>query len=144
MIQDDVDGTVRLTLTVQIEDLPLWLAILRPGRRLMIAAAEIDDDETPVRRSIPRDRRKAVTHAAILCQDPKFQKYLERYDTTGLIDRARLTASPAIIEEATAEVLRRATGATSRREIASHHDIYERFMKISKEFHSIAWLPAAS
>lgn len=142
LMQDD-DGTVRLMLTVQPEDLPLWLMTLRPGRRVMIAAAEIDDDEMPMQRSTPQVRRKAVMSAALLCKEPRFQHYMERYDTTGLIDQARLTGSPAMIEEATAETLRRATGANSRGEIASSHDIYERFTKISKEFRSIASLPAA-
>ena len=82
------DGSWTLRLRVHPQDAVEKIAAAPMGQRYMLAMVELNDDETP------KERRKwneltPTTQAAIRCEEPGFQRFLNASDASGAADEVR-------------------------------------------------------
>lgn len=76
-MRQDGKGTY-ITISIQPNDVPVDLLSQPVGARYQIAMVLLDDHDRPVK---PRDMEegdKAVQSAAMLCRNPKFQKWMDK------------------------------------------------------------------
>lgn len=131
-LKQERNGQFTATLSIDAQDLPLWLLQVTPGARMAVGVVDlaVQDSEEWTERAAHALRRSFA-----LAQDNTFHGWMaQKYDRWGLVGSAMQQTS-AEVEEAVSETLRRLIGCPSRRELASNRDAILRLEKIDREFY---------
>lgn len=141
------DGIV-VSFVVHPNDVPARMATSPLGTRVMLAVAEIGDDERPVPQpaaavapasadpisaDVPESRRKTMQQAGILPGQLAFQRFIMGYPpgrTDGPVDGWSTGERKLHAEEA----LRQRLGIKSRRELAGSDDLCGEFHRLVADF----------
>lgn len=118
----DKNGHV-LKLSIHPQDTPEDLLRDAVGQRYMVVLVRLNDQDEPVKSTSQQEGDTAVSMAAMLAQDEKFQAWL---CINGLSDEAT--------EEAAAVGIRSYCGVKSRSELKVNRHAREKFMGLREEF----------
>ena len=121
-MRQDAKGTY-ITISIQPNDVPVDLLSQPVGARYQIAMVLLDDHDRPVKPQDMDEGDKAVQSAAMLCRNPKFQKWM---DNLGL----------AILpnEEACADGVRAYCSIESRAELKTNRRARDLFHELRNRF----------
>lgn len=102
-LRQNQDGTWKLVLTVAPDGLPGQIMQAMPGTRYQCAFVEVDDNEEPVPQERKRrhfDEMSRAEQAGMLCNDPKFQRWIRPpHWSVGDGEAAVEDARSAVLEE---------------------------------------------
>lgn len=153
------DGHWKIAFTVAPGDMPQAIAMAPMGTRYMLAIVQIGDDEEPIppaqQASPPRPKndraqerarevyansdpdKKAITRAALLCQDAEFQLWIgAKFPHTAvprdLIEGAR--DQEGAEEKVAAFLLRKCIGINSRSQIGTEQAAYTAFIRLESDY----------
>lgn len=116
------DG-VMLKLAVHPQDCPQSLHTDWVGTRYMVALVRLNDDDTVSKNEDAEKRNKAVSQAALLCRNPRFQTWL-----------VHMNIADAISEESASAGLKDTLLIKSRRELATDDVARKKFLDLVAAF----------
>tara|TARA_R110002020_G_scaffold279681_1_gene495396 strand:+ start:1628 stop:2077 length:450 start_codon:yes stop_codon:yes gene_type:complete len=124
------DGMV-LSFVLHPDDVPKEMAIAPIGQRYMVACAQIDDYENPIRPKATTDGEKALARANLICRDESYMAWvrMNHYQWTP-VDQDQDDSDYA------AEVVRFICGIESRSELKTNEEARERLNEHLKFFES--------
>jgi len=118
------------------------------GQRFRMSFAVIQDDETEAPTITPKDRysgksamEKAVARAAILCDDPEFQRWIASTAKPGGITFIEGDFNDP--GDVAASMLRDRLKIKSRAEIGTDERAYQEFLRIEHQYRESAFAPQA-
>jgi hypothetical protein len=112
-----------ITLAIHPSEVPVDLFGAHPGSRFMVAMALLDDHDNPVKGPDTIEGERAVQSAAMLCRNPKFQKWVYTKNFAMTVD-----------EESAANAIKDLCSIDSRADLKTNRDAREIFMRIKQEF----------
>lgn len=121
-MRQDKDGS-KITLAIHPSQVPVDLFAAPTGTRFMVAMVIVGDDERPVKGRDTTEGERAVQSAAMLCRNPKFQKWLEARGFAMMADEA-----------SAADAIRAFCNIDSRSELATNHAARTKFLKLREAF----------
>ena len=71
------DGVI-LSFVLHPDDVPKEMALANIGQRYMVACAQIDDFENPIRPAAVTEGERAVARANLICRDASYQSWVRR------------------------------------------------------------------
>ena len=136
------DGLWKVSLTVAPDQMPVELTTAPMGQRLAVVIVALKDDgEVDPGNVFPEEITRAeggraVTSAAMLCDNPDFQRWIHDVAQKQMKWSAALGA---VIEEGmpcdmAAFELRQLCGISSRRELATNDDARQKFYDLREQF----------
>ena len=124
------DGMV-LSFVLHPDDVPKEMATAPIGQRYMIACAQIDDHENPIRPRATTDAEKALARANLICRDETYIQWVRmNFYQWHVVDETLED------EEYAAEVIRFICGIGSRSELKTNPEARERLNEHLKLFES--------
>ena len=124
------DGMV-LSFVLHPDDVPKEMATAPIGQRYMIACAQIDDHENPIRPRATTDAEKALARANLICRDETYIQWVRmNYYQWDVVDKTLED------EEYAAQVIRFICGIESRSELKTNPEARERLNEHLKLFES--------
>jgi|TARA_Y100000052_G_C2941133_1_gene80685 hypothetical protein len=124
------DGMV-LSFVLHPDDVPKEMATAPIGQRYMVACAQIDDHENPIRPRATTDAEKALARANLICRDETYIQWVRmNYYQWHVVDETLED------EEYAAEVIRFICGIGSRSELKTNPEARERLNEHLKLFES--------
>ena len=124
------DGMV-LSFVLHPDDVPKEMATAPIGQRYMIACAQIDDHENPIRPRATTDAEKALARANLICRDETYIQWVRmNFYQWHVVDETLED------EEYAAEVIRFICGIDSRSELKTNPEARERLNEHLKLFES--------
>jgi len=124
------DGMV-LSFVLHPDDVPKEMATAPIGQRYMIACAQIDDHENPIRPRATTDAEKALARANLICRDETYIQWVPmNYYQWHVVDQTLED------EEYAAQVIRSISGIESRSELKTNPEARERLNEHLKLFES--------
>lgn len=137
-LDQNADGSMKLTLTVARGELPLWLIEAPYKTLLMLGAVAMGSETDPEGEEHARRIKAIMVRAAARPTESAFQEFMAaKYDRWGLIKDAMRKDSDAT-EEAVAETLRRVVGVPTRSDLEINVDARQRFERIDREYYEDA------
>ena len=124
------DGMV-LSFVLHPDDVPKEMATAPIGQRYMVACAQIDDHENPIRPRATTDAEKALARANLICRDETYIQWVRMNFYQWHVVDETLEA-----EEYAAEVIRFICGIDSRSELKTNPEARERLNEHLKLFES--------
>ena len=112
-----------ITFSVHPNDMPVDLVMAHSGTRYLAVLVQLSDQDEPV---MPKDAVEgalAVTSAAMLCRNPKFQAWMVKHGM-----------SPMATEDAVSEAVRDYCGIVSRGELRTNPLARKVFLSLRKDF----------
>ena len=124
------DGMV-LSFVLHPDDVPKEMATAPIGQRYMVACAQIDDHENPIRPRATTDAEKALARANLICREETYIQWVRMnfYQWHGVDETLE-------DEEYAAEVIRFICGIDSRSELKTNPEARERLNEHLKLFES--------
>jgi len=114
------DGMV-LSFVLHPDDVPKEMATAPIGQRYMVACAQIDDHENPIRPRATTDAEKALARANLICRDETYIQWVRmNYYQWDVVDKTLED------EEYAAQVIRFICGIESRSELKTNPEARER------------------
>ena len=124
------DGMV-LSFVLHPDDVPKEIATAPIGQRYMVACAQIDDHENPIRPRATTDAEKALARANLICRDETYIQWVRmNFYQWHVVDETLED------EEYAAEVIRFICGIDSRSELKTNPEARERLNEHLKLFES--------
>jgi len=124
------DGMV-LSFVLHPDDVPKEMATAPIGQRYMVACAQIDDHENPIRPRATTDAEKALARANLICRDETYIQWVRmNYYQWDVVDKTLED------EEYAAQVIRFICGIESRSELKTNPEARERLNEHLKLFES--------
>ena len=124
------DGMV-LSFVLHPDDVPKEMATAPIGQRYMVACAQIDDHENPIRPRATTDAEKALARANLICRDETYIQWVRmNFYQWHVVDETLED------EEYAAEVIRFICGIDSRSELKTNPEARERLNEHLKLFES--------
>ena len=124
------DGMV-LSFVLHPDDVPKEMATAPIGQRYMIACAQIDDYENPVKPRATTEIEKALARANLICRDESYIQWVRmNYYQWHVVDENQSDENYA------AEVIRFICGIESRSELKTNPEARERLNEHLKLFES--------
>lgn len=124
------DGMV-LSFVLHPDDVPKEIATAPIGQRYMVACAQIDDHENPIRPRATTDAEKALARANLICRDETYIQWVRmNFYQWHVVDETLED------EEYAAEVIRFICGIGSRSELKTNPEARERLNEHLKLFES--------
>tara|TARA_R100000315_G_scaffold52483_1_gene26205 strand:- start:430 stop:879 length:450 start_codon:yes stop_codon:yes gene_type:complete len=124
------DGMV-LSFVLHPDDVPKEMATAPIGQRYMVACAQIDDHENPIRPRATTDAEKALARANLICRDETYIQWVRmNFYQWHVVDETLED------EEYAAEVIRFICGIGSRSELKTNPEARERLNEHLKLFES--------
>jgi hypothetical protein len=124
------DGMV-LSFVLHPDDVPKEMATAPIGQRYMVACAQIDDHENPIRPRATTDAEKALARANLICRDETYIQWVRmNFYQWHVVDETLED------EEYAAEVIRFICGIDSRSELKTDPEARERLNEHLKLFES--------
>ena len=124
------DGMV-LSFVLHPDDEPKEMATAPIGQRYMVACAQIDDHENPIRPRATTDAEKALARANLICRDETYIQWVRmNFYQWHVVDETLED------EEYAAEVIRFICGIDSRSELKTNPEARERLNEHLKLFES--------
>ena len=124
------DGRV-LSFVLHPDDVPKEMATAPIGQRYMVACAQIDDHENPIRPRATTDAEKALARANLICRDETYIQWVRmNFYQWHVVDETLED------EEYAAEVIRFICGIDSRSELKTNPEARERLNEHLKLFES--------
>jgi|TARA_S200002703_G_scaffold151445_1_gene150878 hypothetical protein len=124
------DGMV-LSFVLHPDDVPKEMATAPIGQRYMVACAQIDDHENPIRPRATTDAEKALARANLICRDETYIQWVRmNYYQWDVVDETLED------EEYAAQVIRFICGIESRSELKTNPEARERLNEHLKLFES--------
>ena len=124
------DGIV-LSFVLHPDDVPKEMATAPIGQRYMVACAQIDDHENPIRPRATTDAEKALARANLICRDETYIQWVRmNYYQWDVVDKTLED------EEYAAQVIRFICGIESRSELKTNPEARERLNEHLKLFES--------
>ena len=124
------DGMV-LSFVLHPDDVPKEMATAPIGQRYMVACAQIDDHENPIRPRATTDAGKALARANLICRDETYIQWVRmNFYQWHVVDETLED------EEYAAEVIRFICGIDSRSELKTNPEARERLNEHLKLFES--------
>ena len=124
------DGMV-LSFVLHPDDVPKEIATAPIGQRYMVACAQIDDHENPIRPRATTDAEKALARANLICRDETYIHWVRmNFYQWHVVDETLED------EEYAAEVIRFICGIGSRSELKTNPEARERLNEHLKLFES--------
>ena len=124
------DGMV-LSFVLHPDDVPKEIATAPIGQRYMVACAQIDDHENPIRPRATTDAEKALARANLICRDETYIQWVRMNFYQWHVVDEKLED-----EEYAAEVIRFICGIGSRSELKTNPEARERLNEHLKLFES--------
>ena len=122
------DGLIRLSFLVLPGDVPAWVYQLTPGSHVAVGLRVFDHDG-----SLPdKTPNKDVQRAALLCKNPRFQKYMAWVANEKDLPSYYQTESDS--EDGCRDILCAVLGIDSRSELASDGQTAEKFRILCGDF----------
>jgi len=124
------DGMV-LSFVLHPSDVPKDMATSPIGQRYMIACAQIDDFENPIRPAAVTDAEKALARANLICREESYIKWVRmNYYQWHPVDETQSDENYA------ADVIRFICGIESRSELKTNEEARDRLNEHLKLFES--------
>ena len=124
------DGMV-LSFVLHPDDVPKEMATAPIGQRYIVACAQIDDHENPVRPRATTDAEKALARANLICREETYIQWVRmNFYQWHVVDETLED------EEYAAEVIRFICGIGSRSELKTNPEARERLNEHLKLFES--------
>ena len=124
------DGMV-LSFVLHPDDVPKEMATAPIGQRYMVACAQIDDHENPIRPRATTDAEKALARANLICRDETYIQWVRmNFYQWHVVDETLED------EEYAAEVIRFICGIGSRSELKTNPEARDRLNEHLKLFES--------
>ena len=124
------DGMV-LSFVLHPDDVPKEIATAPIGQRYMVACAQIDDHENPIRPRATTDAEKALARANLICRDETYIQWVRmNFYQWHVVDETLED------EQYAAEVIRFICGIGSRSELKTNPEARERLNEHLKLFES--------
>tara|TARA_R100001198_G_C5221001_1_gene203159 strand:- start:195 stop:644 length:450 start_codon:yes stop_codon:yes gene_type:complete len=124
------DGMV-LSFVLHPDDVPKEMATAPIGQRYMVACAQIDDHENPIRPRATTDAEKALARANLICRDETYIQWVRmNFYQWHVVDETLED------EQYAAEVIRFICGIGSRSELKTNPEARERLNEHLKLFES--------
>ena len=124
------DGMV-LSFVLHPDDVPKEMATAPIGQRYMVACAQIDAHENPIRPRATTDAEKALARANLICRDETYIQWVRmNFYQWHVVDETLED------EEYAAEVIRFICGIDSRSELKTNPEARERLNEHLKLFES--------
>ena len=121
-MRQDKDGS-KITLAIHPDQVPLDLFAAPSGSRFQVVMVLLDDSDRPVKGRNTTEAERAVQSAAMLCRNPKFQKWMEARGFAMLAD-----------ENSAADGLRAFCQIDSRSELGPNLEARRQFFKLREAF----------
>ena len=120
-----------LSFVLHPDDVPKEMATAPIGQRYMVACAQIDDHENPIRPRATTDAEKALARANLICRDETYIQWVRmNFYQWHVVDETLED------EEYAAEVIRFICGIDSRSELKTNPEARERLNEHLKLFES--------
>tara|TARA_X000001382_G_scaffold83110_1_gene58766 strand:- start:38 stop:508 length:471 start_codon:yes stop_codon:yes gene_type:complete len=131
------DGMV-LSFVLHPDDVPKEMAIAPIGQRYMVACAQIDDHENPIRPRATTDAEKALARANLICRDESYIQWarMNYYQWVNPTYPHQIADETLEDEKYAAEVIRFICGIESRSELKNNPEARERLNEHLKLFES--------
>lgn len=124
------DGMV-LSFVLHPDDVPKEMATAPIGQRYMVACAQVDDHENPIRPRATTDAEKALARANLICRDETYIQWVRmNFYQWHVVDETLED------EEYAAEVIRFICGIGSRSELKTNPEARDRLNEHLKLFES--------